>query len=118
MPAEGSEIGERLAAKLGIPCWRKGNPGEGGAGTGNHAGTDCAYGGGDDRELPLYHRPGSEAGGRRESCGLSEENQLYLEEAKIIWDLANQEAASSWGRCAGWVLKRAERCAESLHPCR
>lgn len=40
-----------------------------------------------------------------QSDGLSEENELYLEESRVIHDLANQGPCIIVGRCAGWVLR-------------
>ncbi len=100
----GSEIGERLAAKLGIPCY------------GREILERAAQARGTTPEQ-IVHMEEATTGSflytialaaklaAGESCGLSEENQLYLEEAKIIWTLANQGSCVIVGRCAGWVLK-------------
>ena len=37
--------------------------------------------------------------------GLSEESELYMEEAKVIWELTNERSCIIVGRCASWILK-------------
>ena len=37
--------------------------------------------------------------------GLSEESELYMEEAKVIWELTNERSCIIVGRCASWIQK-------------
>lgn len=43
-----------------------------------------------------------------ETDGLSKESELYLEEARIIKELADQGSCIIIGRCAGWILRNRE----------
>lgn len=100
----GSEIGKRLSEKLGIPCY------------GQEILEAVARERGTTPEQIVHMEETSAgsflyaiaqaakmaAGGEN---GLSEENKLYLDEAKLIYELAERGRCIIVGRCAGWILK-------------
>lgn len=100
----GSEIGEKLSKALGIPCYgkeileivaqRMGTTPERLQHLEESATNSTLY------SLAMISKIVS-----GESNGLSEESQLYLEEAKLIDELVKKGPCIIVGRCAGWILK-------------
>ena len=100
----GSEIGERLSEKLGIPCY------------GQEILEAVAKKHGTTPEQIVHMEETATASflytiaqaarvAAGENSGLSGENRLYLEEAEVIYDLAARGRCIFVGRCAGWILK-------------
>ena len=100
----GTEIGEKLAKALGIPCYGREILEE----VARQHGTtpeqiqdleESANG------SLLYSIAMATKMMTGESSGISQENTLYLAEAKTIYRLAQQGSCVFVGRCASWVLK-------------
>ena len=47
----------------------------------------------------------------------TEAGELYVVEEQVIQDMALQGPCVIVGRCAGWILREARRCAACLYPC-
>lgn len=100
----GTQIGEKLAKELGIPCY------------GREILEEVARQNGTTPEQIqdleesatgslLYSIAMATKVITGESSGISQENLLYLEEAQTIRRLSQQGGCVFVGRCAGWVLK-------------
>lgn len=100
----GTEIGEKLAEALGIPCY------------GREILEEVARENGTTPEQ-IQDLEESSNGSllysiamvakmmTGESSGISQENALYMAEAKTIYRLSQQGSGVFIGRCAGWVMK-------------
>lgn len=100
----GNEIGERVAGKLGIPCYGREILERVAADRGTTAAQIIHME--ESATTSLLHTVAmvtSMAAGV--SDGLSETNQLYIDEARVIKKLADQGPCVLIGRCAGWVLR-------------
>lgn len=100
----GTEIGEKLAKALGIPCY------------GREILEEVARENGTTPEQIqdleesangslLYSIAMATKMMTGESSGISQENALYIAEAKTIYRLSQQGRGVFVGRCAGWVMK-------------
>lgn len=100
----GSEIGEKLSGKLGIPCYGReilrrvaeenGTTPEQIQGLEESATNSFLY------SIAMMAQLSSGQG-----SGLSQENMLYLAEAKTIYHLVHEGSCILVGRCASWVLR-------------
>lgn len=103
----GTEIGEKLAGKLKVPCYGReileSVARENGTTPEQIQGLEESANG-----SLLYSIAMAAQVITGESSGLTQENALYLAEARTIYNYAHQGNCVIVGRCASWVLKDRE----------
>lgn len=100
----GTEIGQRLAKELGIPCYGKEILERVAAERGTTA-EQLAHMEEKATGSFLYTLAMATNIATGVSDGLSEESGLYLAEGKVIKEMATEGPCIIVGRCAGWILR-------------